>query len=143
VCETGAGVMIRKFWQMARSRAAVAAVVALPALALLATSGVAALAAAVRVELRITLGDGDNKVDSGGRFYLDNGNFHYASDHLTFNGKVAGDSFTLDGVYESLKPKKDRPFTLAGKIVNNHFSGAVKTPDGKVLGSVSVELMDE
>ncbi|HTO81974.1 MAG TPA: hypothetical protein VMQ73_07050 [Methylomirabilota bacterium] len=135
--------MMGKFWQVARSRIAVAALVVLPALAVLATSSMAALAGAIRVELRITLGDGDNKVDGGGRFYLDNGNFHYAADHLTFDGKVTGDSFTLDGVYESLKPKTDRQFTLAGKIVNNHFSGAVKTPDGKVLGSLSFELMDE
>lgn len=135
--------MMRRFWRMARSRIAIAAVTALPVLALLATSGVAALAAAIRVELRITLGDGDNKVDGGGRFYLDNGNFQYASDHLTFSGQIAGDNVTVNGVYESLQPKKERPFALAGKIVNNHFSGAVKTPDGKVLGSLSFELMDE
>jgi hypothetical protein len=135
--------MTLKFWRMARSKIAVATVLALPALGLLATSGSAALAAASTLELRIILGDGDNKVDGGGRFYLEGGIFHYTADHLTFNGTIAGDDFTLDGVYTSLKPKLTRKFTLAGKIVDGHFTGPVTATDGKKLGSLTFDLKDE
>jgi len=133
--------MMHKFGPMARFRVAVMAVV-LPGLVAGALSA-AAVAADPKVEFKITVGEGANEVNGGGRLYVDHGVFQYETDNLNVTGKVAGDDITLDGTFTTVKPQATRTFKVAGKIVGGHFASSVTATDGKKLGSLSLDLKDE
>ena len=133
--------MVRKFGPMAQVKVAVAAAV-LPALFVGALSA-AAVAADPKVEFKITVGEGANEIEGGGRLYVDQGVFQYNTDNLSVTGKVAGDDITLDGTYTSIKPQATRTFKVAGKIVGGHFASPVTATDGKKLGSLSLDLKVE
>src|SRR5215475_695795 len=126
-----------RFWPKTQMKIAVAAAVLLAPVI-----GTAAIAADTKVDLTISLVDGANQLDGGGRLYIDQGVFRYSSDTLSMTGNVSGDDVTLTGAFVTVK-KVTRNFKVAGKFVKGHFASAVTGSDGKKLGSVTLDLISD
>jgi len=126
-----------RFWPRAQMKIAFAAAVLLaPAISTFA------IAADTKVDMKISIVDGANQLDGGGRLYIDQGVFRYSSDTLTMTGNVAGDDVTLTGAFITVK-NVTRTFKVAGKFVKGHFASAVTGSDGKKLGSVTLDLISD